>query len=105
EIAHVALTAAAGQLQTASGELTALGGVLRLIPKLQAGASGVGGTPHATVAFGGEELGEALKMGGEAFSILAGIASTSGSISATVGGYHRRQDEWQFQADQAAKEL
>jgi hypothetical protein len=75
------------------------------LPSAHVGMSGFGGSPHFTLQFGTENL----KMYvGALTSVLrgqAGINSRKAGQSTTLASYQRRQDEWTFQADLAAKEI
>ncbi len=74
--------------------------VLHLIPNTKAGMQTTAGT-----TFGGSNVGSALQAFGGANAAFASLMSTGASLSATLGGYQRRQDDWAHQADLATKEL
>src|ERR1039457_5028759 len=84
-------------------DLTA--GVAYAIPKITAGASGFGGSPTVTVSFGGENVGNAAVSAATVSRTIAGILSESAAMSATMGSYQRRQDDWALQANLAQAEL
>ena len=67
--------------------------------------AGWAGSAVATVKYGGENVGEALQGFARALGVLASAASTAGAMSATMGGYQRRADEWHLQEQMSAKEL
>jgi hypothetical protein len=75
------------------------------LPSTNIGVSGFGGSPHATVGFGTENL----RMYVSALTALqhgqAAINSRQAGIATTHASYERRSDEWAFQADLANKEL
>ena len=100
EIGHLAL---AGQslipLSAQLGaELTAAIGYL--IPDAKLGAP-----PTIGTTYGGSNLASSVQAFGSAAGTSAAIFNAGASLSATMGGYQRRQDDWTFQADAASREL
>jgi hypothetical protein len=77
-----------------------LAAIMHLIPDTKAGAPTTMG-----VTYGGSNIASAIQSSGGAAGAAASILNTIGSLSATLGGYQRRQDDWTHQADQATKEL
>ncbi|HVE74606.1 MAG TPA: hypothetical protein VNA30_05890 [Mycobacteriales bacterium] len=77
-----------------------LAAIMHLIPNTKAGAPTTMG-----VTYGGSNIASAIQSSGGAAGATASILSTVGSLSATLGGYQRRQDDWTHQADLATKEL
>jgi hypothetical protein len=90
-------------IPVATGYITA--GVLKLIPNFLIGASGFGGSPHATVDTGGDAFGPSAKFAAEGLAHIARNLEKMASLSSTLGGFYRRQEEWEFQRDLAAKEI
>jgi len=80
-------------------------GGAHLVPTATVGVSGFGGTPTVVVAFGGENVASSASSFANVARGLAGILSESSGMAATLGGYERRMDEWQLQAQLAAAEL
>ena len=74
--------------------------ILHLIPDTKLGPPTTAGT-----TFGGRNVGAALQSFGSASGLTASIMNTGASLSATLGGYQRRKEDWTHQADLAAKEL
>lgn len=74
--------------------------ILHLIPNTK-----VGFFTTAGVTYGGDNTASAVQAFGSAAGTTASILSTIASISATLGGYQRRQEDWAHQADLATKEL
>jgi hypothetical protein len=105
EIAALALQGAALISNGAAIILDMTAGVAHVVPSFQAGASGFGGSPLATVNYGGENVASAASSWGTVARGLAGILSEAGGMAGTVGGYRRRADEWKLQADLAKAEL
>jgi hypothetical protein len=80
-------------------------GVLKMIPDFLLGTSGFGGSPHATAGTGGDKAGDSAKFAAEGLAFMARHLEKLAALSATLGSYFRRQDEWDFQRDLAAKEI
>jgi hypothetical protein len=90
------------------GPITAasiLGSVLKLIPQIQLGAAGFGGSPTVNAAIGGQELGGAVDCFVQFMSFMSHFADKSAQIANTNAGYTRRLAEWTFQLGQANDEL
>ena len=85
--------------------LNALGSGTSLIPEVNAGASGFGGSPHVTLTLGGKSATHALSKAADVARGLASILQTSAGMTATIGSYNRRAQEWRYQQRLAAKEL
>ncbi|KAH7138743.1 hypothetical protein B0J11DRAFT_515202 [Dendryphion nanum] len=100
EKAHMEMESAALVIQAIELETQILAAALSLIPEFKIG---VPTTVGAT--FGGEELGNSLSKFGAALSSTASLVSRSAAMEQTLAGYVRRQDEWNFQRDNAAKEI
>jgi hypothetical protein len=100
EIAHTILASLALVMQADAASIDQTANYLGLIPDFKVGSpTTVGGT------FGGSLLVQALRAFSSSLSSGASIVNAAGSLSATIGGYARRADDWAFQADQAAKEI
>ncbi len=91
--------------QIAAQVVQTLGGALALLPDTVIGAAGFGGSPHATVKWGGFNLTNAAKSAADVLNILSSIASFEATRAATLGGYERRFDDWKLQERLAKKEL
>ena len=101
----MALTGGSVIAQTAAGILEAVAGSAAIVVDVQFGASGAGGSPHATVKFGGENVSGAAAGWARASKIVAAALQTGAQMAAVTAQYQRRQDEWAFQRDSAGKEL
>src|SRR6266702_4601213 len=75
------------------------------VPSAQFGASGFGGSPHVSAKIGGENVGHAASAGSKAARIIAAVLQTGAQMSATLGQYHQRQDEWNLQGTLANDEI
>jgi hypothetical protein len=95
--AHTYQEIAQGALLTAA--------VLALIPDIDLGASGFGGTPLAKFKLGGLNFAQAAKLTSDVTSFLALISSNDATMAQIQGGFDRRWDEWQLQKRIAQDEL
>ena len=99
------LNALAGGLQAAATAADIVATIAHLIPDINAGASGFGGTPHATVKYGGINFGNSSMSVADMLRGLAGIFQNQAGMLATLGSYQRRKDEWDFQKGLAEKDI
>lgn len=79
--------------------------VAHLVPSFSIGVAGFGGSPTFSVGFGGENIAGAMGGFAGVTRSIAGLLQQGAGMAATIGSYQRRQDEWNFQADLADKEL
>lgn len=91
-------------LQTTSQALELLVGALALIPQFDVGVSGAFGTPVVKVEVGGVQLSTAVQVVSRALQLAASVESYRANKAAIEGGYDRRQEDWDFQADTAELE-
>ena len=73
--------------------------VLHVIPYTYTGADGP--IPTFQVAFGGPQLGSAAQAFASYFRARAAFGGYEAGKAATMAGYDRRQDDWDFQAQLA----
>jgi hypothetical protein len=100
EAVHIQLSSSALIPLAMQIESEIAGAILHLVPDVKLGAPTTDG-----ITYGGTNIGAAVQAFGGAMGSTAGVMNAMGSLSATLGGYRRRQDEWDFQADLATKEL
>jgi Tc toxin complex TcA C-terminal TcB-binding domain/Neuraminidase-like domain len=105
EIAALALNTASTAIDAGIATGYALAGGLKLIPDFLLGASGFGGSPHATAQTGGKSFGDSADDLVKTLESIAHALDKGASIASTVASYTRRKDEWDFQHDLATKEL
>ncbi|KIO75805.1 hypothetical protein TH53_18480 [Pedobacter lusitanus] len=91
--------------QMASQILGATAGILALIPDLDIGASGFGGSPLAAVKWGGSFLAHSANAAAGVLNVLSSAASYEANRAATAGSYDRRFADWKLQETLAGKEL
>jgi hypothetical protein len=85
---------------TIQGMLNTIGGTLSAIPNFKVGApTSMGAT------WGGDNLGAMMNAISNYLGIYAAINNAQGSMAATLGGFKRRMDDWQFQTNSTEKEL
>jgi hypothetical protein len=93
------------KFQNASQISQTLAGILGMIPDLVGGLSGVGGSPHAALKWGGKNLAGAAQAASNVLSILSAAASYEASRASILGGYDRRFEDCKLQERLAQKEL
>jgi hypothetical protein len=103
EATSLALGGVATGFQAGAQAVSALAGLLHLIPDLDIGALVV--APHYKLRFGGNNIGPAVQAASAVLGMYATIAQYGASLTSTLAGYERRQDDWDFQAAQAKAEL
>lgn len=90
---------AAAVMQAKAGSKATTASVLNAIPNINLQGIASGST------FGGNNLGPAMQAVSNELNVQAAILNAQGTMAATVAGYERRRDDWQFQAQNAQKEL
>jgi len=80
-------------------------GAAHLTPQLTLGVSGSFGSPVATATIGGKSAANSSQAFASAFHGLTSILNMGSSMSATMGNYERRGNEWDLQKKLAIKEL
>jgi hypothetical protein len=100
EMNHLSSMFESLKAQRVATELEHLGSIIQLIPNFKiAFLTSTGAT------FGGDNLGPAVQGMARYIGAQGSMMGASGAISATLGGYQRRQEEWQLQVRLANKEL
>ena len=79
--------------------------IISLLPDIDLGASGFGGSPLAAFKIGGLNLGQASNAASDILSFLGMLASNESARSSIRGGHERRFDDWKLQERLAQKEL
>ncbi len=99
------LTGTAMALELAGTALNLFGASTSLIPDIDAGATGAGGSPTAKLKFGGKNVANGFSKAADVLKGLASIAQMGAGLSTTIATYKRRGKEWEFQLALAEKEL
>lgn len=105
EILSFSLTTGAIVAETAATVLNAISSSMSIIPDLNGGASGFGGSPVVSFTIGGTKFFLSLSGAADVAKGVAGILQIGASMSSTVASYDRRAEEWDFQRRVAEKEL
>ena len=105
ETAALALNTASTVIDAGIAIGYTLAGGLKLIPDFLLGASGFGGSPHATGQTGGRSFGDSAEDLVKTLESIAHALDKGAGIASTVASYTRRKDDWDFQLDLAVKEL
>jgi len=105
EEAALALSGSSLIVHTIGTVLDILGGALALVPDFDVGVCGVGGSPVAKVKTGGTNTSKALELSARSLYQTSAILDKSAAIANLVASHQRRKDDWDFQADLAAKEI
>ncbi len=98
ETLHLQLMAASVALQANEQGFEMLAAFIRVFPDFTLGISGSTGTPVSTTSFGSYNIAGALEAYGRYQGIQASMTITAASMSATLGGYQCRADDWNLQA-------
>ncbi|MEU4643670.1 neuraminidase-like domain-containing protein [Micromonospora sp. NPDC023814] len=101
----LALTEKAMSLEAAGTVVSAIAGAMAVIPDFDAGATGAFGSPTAKIKFGGSHLSAALQMTAGVLRGLTSLAQMGAGRASTIGGYVRREEDWNLQKTLAEKEL
>lgn len=82
----------------------AVSGTAHLVPRVDGGGAGFGGSPTLTTGYGGENAGRSGESYANLFHGIAAILHADAQMLETQGGYMRRNDENRFQKEMAEKE-
>ncbi|WP_100902184.1 neuraminidase-like domain-containing protein [Nostoc flagelliforme] len=85
--------------------LNATAGTAHLIPEVTVGVEGFGGSPVATVKYGGDNVGKSAFNWAAFFSGLGGTLHSGANLMATQASNERRWEDWKLQERLAEKEL
>lgn len=84
--------------------LDALKAQLSLMPEFTSGGSGLG-SPHIVFSIGGREYSFNISGASDVAKGIANILQLGASMTSTIAGYERRQQDWELQKRLAEKEL
>ena len=92
-------------------ELEAMAELVQLVgsgeasfPTTIVGGAGMS-SPVALESWGGAQAGESASLAAGHYRSLAGISSTTANLAGLMGGWDRRDQEWNFQAQNAGLEI
>ncbi|KAK6527603.1 putative Insecticidal toxin complex protein TccB2 [Orbilia ellipsospora] len=75
--------------------------IISLVPNFSVGLNGIGGSPAATISFGGSNIAASIIGFMSAKAANRSAVATNAMLAATFAQYGRRSAEWIFQAQQA----
>ncbi|TXH70592.1 MAG: hypothetical protein E6Q88_08345 [Lysobacteraceae bacterium] len=79
--------------------------VAHMIPSFSVGINGAGGSPNATVSFGGSNVGGMLQAIAGGFTFAANSSNYDANMASINAGHDRRWDDWKLQEHLADKEI
>lgn len=103
EAKELSLLKAGQAAQDIASALDTTGAVLSMIPQIEGAAKPMGA--GVGIAFGGVHLSQVMAAGSSAARGIASRRNFEASLSARIGGYARREQEWAFQSNSAANEI
>lgn len=104
ESAQMTSMVTAGTLRTVAGGIEALAAGLALIPQVDLGAEGFGGSPRVTAQFGGQQISAATKFAADVMNLAAVAADSVAGTTGLAASHERRAEDWTFQRDLAILE-
>jgi len=105
EITSLALSGGAVVAEVVGTVLNAVGSGTSLIPEVNAGASGFGGSPHVTLTLGGKSITDGLSKAAQASQGIASSLQMGAGMAATIANHNRRAEEWRHNQRLAEREL
>ncbi|MBB3189318.1 neuraminidase-like domain-containing protein [Halomonas cerina] len=105
EAIQFTLSSAAAVLDTAAVVASALGTSIGATPDITSGAAGFGGSPVATLTVGGIQGYRSTDSLVSQLQTAAGLSDRGAQIAGLIGGYERRDDDWQHQGVLADKDV
>ena len=105
ETGSLIMTGSAIVADIAATTLREIASGISIIPDVQSGAAGFGGSPTVTFTIGGTKFALSLTGAADFANGIANILQIGAGMTATIGSYNRRAEEWGFQKRLATKEL
>jgi hypothetical protein len=102
---HLDKLGKAHNLQEAAQGVKLAASIISILPAIDLGASGFGGTPLAKFKIGGLELGQAADLAAEVLSFLSQMARNDSAMASSIASFDRRWEDWKLQERLAEKEL
>lgn len=99
EITAMALQGAAHVAETVGQGYTIAASAVHLIPQIHVQG------PSSGSSTGGQQVGDSLSAAAATARFIASQLSFAAGLSSTIGGYQRRQDDWNLQAELARREI
>lgn len=92
-------------LNRGAANIDTLLSVIALIPDFKIGVQGLASSPVGDATWGATNLYRALQAVSDGMKRYAAIHSQESGLLSTMGGYKRRQEDWDMQAELAIKEI
>ncbi len=105
EMTSYMLSEKANDLNLAASNLSSLSSILNLIPQFDLGGAGACASPYVVTSYGGIQISSSINAAASVISTIAQTKDRKSSLMSIIGGYNRRKEEWNFQADTAKLEL
>lgn len=99
ELRSMSLTQEAGSLEKQAGTFNLLASIMGMLPQVSLGAF------SATMEMGGLHLSGVFSAIASGMNVEAGVKRNEASLSSQLGGYLRRQEDWDLQIRQAELEM
>lgn len=98
---HLSRSEVANMFDNIAQGYSLVGSALALIPEFDLGAEGGFSSPVTKAQFGGANLSRVLGFYSQLYSFFASLERQGAQRAQTLAGYDRRQEEWDFSAEQA----
>jgi len=102
---HLSKLAKSQQYQEIAQGVKLAASIISILPAIDLGASGFGGSPIAKFKIGGLELGQAASLAADILSFLSLQASNDAAMASSKASFDRRWDDWKLQERLAEREL
>jgi hypothetical protein len=102
---HLDKMSEAHTLQEAAQGVKLAASIISILPAIDLGVSGFGGSPLAKFKIGGLELGQASNLAAEVLSFLSLMASNDSAMASSEASFERRWDDWKLQERLANQEI
>ena len=98
---HLTKMETAGMFDGIAQGFSLVGSALALIPEFDLGAEGGFSSPTVKAQFGGSNLSKVLSFYSQMYSFFGSLERQGAQRASILAGYDRRQEEWDFSAEQA----
>lgn len=102
---HLDRTEMANMFDNIAQGYALVGSAMALIPEFDLGAEGGFSSPVVKAQFGGANISRVLSFYSEMYSFFASLERQAAQRAQTLAGYERRQEEWDFNAEQAGFDI
>ena len=101
---HLKKMESADMFETIAQGYSLIASELALIPEFDVGAEGAFSTPTVKARFGGDNLSKVPSFYSQMYSFFGLLERHGAQRASILGGYDRRQEEWDFSAGQAGSD-